>query len=59
MNNAYWRALECEECCFTCKNNRNNMRRDYPCNCEFLNRDNVTGQDMWCKDYEIIYSDED
>ena len=53
MNESYWRNLECEECCYTCKNNRNNMRKDYPCNCEFKSRSNNTSQDMWCGDYEM------
>lgn len=52
INEGYWRKLKCEECCFTCKNNRNNLKENYVCNCEFENR-NTIFQDGWCNDYEM------
>lgn len=58
MSNGYWRKLMCEECCFTCKHNRNNNREDYPCNCEFENRKEMISQDMWCNNYEITEDEE-
>jgi hypothetical protein len=53
-----YKELECEECCYTCLNNRNNLNQNYPCNCKFENRKDNTKQDMWCKDYEMIYNNE-
>lgn len=44
--------LKNERCCFTCKNNRNRMLKDYLCDCEFKNREEYIAQDMWCYDYE-------
>lgn len=53
MEDAYWKNLKCEECCFTCQHNRNVLRKDFPCNCEFENRKDNTSQDMWCGDYDL------
>lgn len=40
-----------DKCCYTCKNNRNLLEKDYPCNCEFEDRKDYT-QNMYCSDYK-------
>lgn len=54
---SYWRNLSCEECCYTCKNNKNHLKENESCSCN-IKVENKS-QSVWCSKYDMCYEEED
>ena len=48
---SYYDTIALDKCCYTCKQNENNLKPYTFCICKISNNDGES-QDMWCEKYE-------